>query len=110
MLTEKHLGTAHPTDTNNLTLYTTPALTTTIIKSIRVCNTASSDVKFRIFRVTSGGSAGIANAVYYDINLPAHQSIGDDGFLVLETGDSLVVQAEVANTLTFTLSGGEISG
>lgn len=106
--TEKLLGRGQPIDTNNLTLVSAVA-SRTVVKAIRICNTTSSDATFRIFVVPNAGSAGVSNAVYYDINLPANQTTADDGYLVLETGDSIVVQAGTANSITFTISGATVA-
>ena len=97
-MTEQLLARWTPTDTSNLTLFT--ATVKTIIKSIRVCNYTNTDCTFRILAWWTG----LENAVYYDMNLPANQSIWDDWFLVLEVWDTLTVQSGTANSLTFTLS------
>jgi len=104
--TEKKLGQTQPTSTSNVTLFT--ATTRTVVKSIRICNTTSSDAKFKLYVVDSGDSASVSNAIYYDLNIPNNQTIGDDGYLVLENGDSIVVQTETANTITFTINGAEL--
>lgn len=101
--TESQIAQGQPTDTNNLTLFT--ASSKTVVKSIRICNTTSSDATFRIF---VGGTA-VSNALYYDVNLPANQTTSDDGFLVLETSDTIVVQTGTANSITFTISGAVVA-
>jgi hypothetical protein len=107
--TEKRLGASAPADTNNATLYTVPAATTAVMKSLRICNVTSSDATCRVFLVPSGGSAGVTNAIYYDFTVPANSTLSDDGFHVLATGGTIVVRSSVADTLTFTASGAEVS-
>ena len=50
------------------TLYTVPAGTQSVVSSINVCNTASTDATYRI-AVTSGGSPVLANYLVYNEQL-----------------------------------------
>jgi hypothetical protein len=65
-ITFKRLGASRPTDTNNATAYTVPALTTTYVKSIAICNSTTSDATCRIFLTPSGGTADETTAILYD--------------------------------------------
>lgn len=107
-ITEKRLGASRPTDTNNATLYTVPASTTTIITAIRICNTTSSDATFRLFLVPSGGTADETTAIYYDYNIPANSTFADDGKHVLEAAGTIQVRSDTASALTFTASGVQV--
>jgi hypothetical protein len=106
--TEKRLGSSRPTNTTNTTLYTATDVRG-LIKSIRVCNTTTSDATCRVFLVPSGGSADQTTAIYYDFTIPANSTLSDDGFQVLESGGTIVVRSDTANALTFTVSGAEVA-
>ena len=108
-ITEKQLGQVHPADTANTTVYTAPASTTTDITAIRICNTDTSDHAIRLFLVPSGGSAGIATALYYDMNVPANSTLADDGKHILDTADLLSFRSDTASKLTCTISGFEVT-
>ena len=107
-VTEKQLGQVHPSDTSNTTVYTASSVTA-VTTSIRICNTDTSDHEIRLFLVPSGGSAGIATALYYDYNIPANGTLGDDGKFVLDDGDSLVFRSDTASKLTCTICGIEVT-
>jgi hypothetical protein len=108
-LTEKRLGAGRPTDTNNLTIYTIPAVTTGIIKSIRVCNTTATAATCRVFLTPTGGAADQTTAIYYDFNIPANSTLSDDGFHILAAAGTVQVRSGTASALTFTCSGAEIT-
>jgi len=108
-MTEKRLGKARPTDTNVATLYTVPASTTTIITSIRVCNTTTSAATCRIFLGASGETADQTTAIYYDYNVPANSTLVDDGKHILEAAGTIKVRTGTASALTFIASGVQIT-
>ncbi len=56
-------------DTSASTIYTTPASTTTIVKSIDICNTTATATTIRVHLVPSGGSIGTGNAFLYDYSM-----------------------------------------
>ena len=88
------------------TLYTTPTLTRTFLKSIDVCNTTAGALTLRIFLVVSAGTAGTANALYYDYTVAANTTLSWRGFQVLVAGTTIQVKGSGAG-LTITASGGE---
>lgn len=108
-ITEKSLGQVHPADTNDTTVYTTPGATTTVITAIRICNTDTSAHAIRLYLIPSGGSAGIATAIYYDYNIPANSTLADDGKHILDTGDVVSFRSDTASKLTCTVSGFEVA-
>ena len=108
-MTEKELGQVHPADTNNATVYTAPASTTAVAISIRVSNVTTAEHTFRLFKVSSGDSVGVANSVYYDYIVPANGTFSDDGKHVLETGGTWVFRSDTANAFTCTISGYEVT-
>lgn len=106
--THKLLGRSRPSATTNTTIYTAPASTTTLVTSLFVVNTSATSTTARIFVVNSGGSAGVSNAVYYNVNIPGNDTLLANAVPVLAASDFLVVYATLA-TLTFTASGVEIT-
>ena len=87
-------------------LYTTPALTRALIKEISVVNTTGVAATFDIYLVPSGGTAGTANALFYQQPLAAKATLQWNGLQVLNAGDTLQVKAS-ASGLTVVASGGE---
>ena len=104
--TEVRLGAGRPTDTNNLTIYTAPALTSVWIKSIAIANTTTSDATCRVFLTPSGGTSDQTTAILYDFTILANCSVFLNGIdQVLATGGTIVVRSSTGSALTFTASG-----
>ena len=83
--------------TSATTLYTAPALTTSIVKSIYCSNTTASDTTVTVtVREQGGNTASIVTAAA----LPANSSLQIiDGTLVLEASDAIRVTAGNATTI-----------
>jgi len=89
-----------------VTLYTTPTLTRTLLKSIDVCNTTSGALTIYISLVASAGTAGTTNALYSNFTIAAYTTLSWRGLQVLVAGTFISVKG--SNTgLTITASGGE---
>lgn len=86
--------------TGSSTLYTTPALTTALVTSVTVVNTAASPATFDM----SFDNVQIAN----DVTIPANDSLVLELKQVLEAGDTITALAS-ATTVNFHISGLEIS-
>lgn len=84
--------------------YSPGAGKTGMVKSIRLCNTTSSDVPVRVFIVPSGGSPTADNAILYDAVVPANGFISDPDLHVLSGGDTLRASGL---GVTLTVSGAE---
>ena len=106
--THKNLGQSRPAAATNTTLYTAPAVTTTIVSSILVANIGADADLMRIFAVPSGGVTGVGNAIYYDVELQNRDTALITAALTLDTGDFVVVYSRDGD-LTFTVSGLEIT-
>ena len=87
-------------ETSSATLYTTPALTTTLISSILVTNTAATDATYDILL----DDVSIAN----DVSVPANDSALLEIKQVVEAGQTIKALAS-ATTVNFHISGLEIS-
>ena len=89
-----------------VTLYTTPTLTRTLLKSIDVSNTTAGALTIFISLVASAGTAGTANALYSGYTIAANTTLSWRGFQVLVAGTFISVKSTTTG-LTITASGGE---
>jgi len=104
----KVLGQNSPVATTLTTLYTTPALTSTVVSTIAICNRSSGSSTFRI--AIRPGGATIANQHYlnYDTTVPPNDTIFLTIGLTLATTDIVSVYASSIN-LSFSMFGSEIT-
>lgn len=86
------------------TLYTTPALTQTIIKSITLVNTDSSARTVNLYKKPGSTSRRI---IPKDLSLAAGESFEFDLVLTLEAGDLIEGDASSANVVDYTINGVE---
>ena len=106
----KRFGAVRPANTNNASLYTVPVGIVSCIKSIVLCNTTAVDTYCRLFLTPTGGTADESTAILHDFRVPQNQSVFLAGLdHVLEDGGQLIVRSSLANALTFTASGQELS-
>lgn len=92
--------------TSYATVYTTPALSRTIVKEFDIINTTAGALDIYVSIVPNGGSAGTGNALFYANSLPANTTMQWTGTQVMNEGDTIQVKA--SNTgCTITVSGGE---
>lgn len=105
----KTLGQAAPSTTDNVDIYTVPSSTQAIVSSIVVCNTTATGSTFRVFQRINAAAAGAANAVAYDIAIPANSTTSLELKLTVDAADVITVRSGTADALTFTLNGSEIS-
>lgn len=87
------------------TLYTVPALTSTIIRHIRAINP---DTVSHTFDLWVNGSAD-ANRVTETITVPAGGSVEDDVYVVMGAADTLQGKADTSSKVTVYVSGAEVS-
>ena len=88
-------------------IYTVPANTKTIIKSIDVANTAAAVRLLSVFLVPNAGAPGVANVMFYALAIPAEGVLHWTGAQILDTaGDTIWVQADIVG-MTITISGVE---
>ena len=105
VITPVRLGVqAIPTITG--TVYTVPASTRTILKSIDIANTNGAGVTVSVYLVPSGDSASNANTLLPGVTIAANTLLQWAGVQVLEAGDTL--QAVGSTTgISIIASGGE---
>lgn len=104
----KSFGRSSPGAASNTTLYTAPALTTSMLQCLMMCNTSPADDKVRIFIVPNAGAAGVSNAIIFDMVLQFGNPFAMNTIPTLNTGDFLSVYS-LNGSSTFTASGLELS-
>lgn len=105
----KILGQSAPSDTNNANLYTVPSSTETIISSLAIANTTSSNATYRIFVRNDGAAAATSNALAYDVTAAANTTTTISIGITLNAGDIITVRSGTSNALTFHAFGTEVS-
>jgi hypothetical protein len=99
-------GPAQP-GTSTTTLYTVPALTTSIVRNIHVANTAT--VAKTITFGFGGTAATAANLFAGAVSIPANTTYDWSGFLVMIAADTITALQETATSCTVIISGVEVS-
>jgi len=87
------------------TLYTVPAATTTIIKTISYVNTDSSARTVNLYKKPSGSSS--RRIIPKDMTLGIGYMMVYDNEITLEVGDEIEGDASVVNVVDFTINGVE---
>lgn len=88
-------------ETSNATLYTVPASTKTIIKSITIANITTSDATLTL---KAGGQSLLTANVITAGNLTTINDVG-----ILEPGDLIEASQGTANAITLWVSGMEVA-
>jgi hypothetical protein len=101
-------GSATLTATTNTNLYTVPALTSTVISTVVICNQASSAGTYRIAVRPAGAAVATQHYVVYGATVAASDTTALTLGITLATTDIVTVYASAA-TMSFTLFGSEIS-
>ncbi len=85
------------------TVYTVPALTTTVVRNIRVVNTTSGTVTFTM----SIGVDAAGTRIYHAYSVSPSDVYDWSGCIVLGAAETLRAYASAATSLTLTVSGVE---
>ncbi len=104
----KVLGQSAPSATTLTTLYTVPALTTTAVSSIFVCNRSVTGTSFRIAIRPAGGGISNEMYIYYDVTLAGNDTFVSTTGITLGAGDVVSVYNTLAS-LSFSIYGQEAS-
>ncbi|HSE46116.1 MAG TPA: hypothetical protein VLA89_12390 [Gemmatimonadales bacterium] len=91
------------------TLYTVPAATTAVARSITLCNTGATTRMVTLFVVPSGGAADAAHRIFNDLTIEADKTIVDDTLRVLLTGGTIRGFADVGNEVAIRVDGSEVT-
>jgi len=86
--------------------YTTPANTRTFVKDITFCNTTVGAIDIYLSLVPDGGTAGAANALYFNHSVAAYATFQWKGVQILNAAGTIQVKAS-ATGCTVNASGGE---
>jgi len=89
--TLKVLGQLYPTLATLSTLYTVPALTTTVVSSLTVCNKSGSSDTFRIAIRPAGGAISDEMYLYYDVQITGNNTFIATVGISLATTDVISV-------------------
>jgi len=106
-LTPKRLYTGNDTASNVYTASST-ANSYSIIKTISICNTTTTDKTVTIHLVPNSGTAGANNKIMSNVVVPANDTIYSNMVYVLNAGDAVYYDPQDAN-LTLVLTGVEYS-
>lgn len=105
----KILGQSAPSDTNNSNLYIVPNLTSTVISTLLITNTDTSEATCRIYARKNGEAASKSNAIIYDGSILPNDLKAITVGITLNSGDVITVQSSVPDSLTFQAFGSEVS-
>lgn len=104
----KVLGQSAPSATTATTLYTVPALTSTVVSSIVIANRAATAATYRIAIRPAGAVLANQHYIAYDVTVGASDSTVLTLGITLATTDVVTIYASTAN-LSFSAYGSEIS-
>ena len=92
-------------DSSNETLYTVPANTTTIIRSMRLVNTTGTAATVKLFH---DGTA-TANMILPFVTIAANGWAEFDGTIIMEAADTLIGISGTQNVINMTVYGLELT-
>lgn len=102
------LGQLRPGDTTAASLYSPGASTETQITAITICNTGAVAAEMRIFLDDDGTTFDETTALYFNIVIPAKDTISiffERGIFMNDATGNLAVRTNIASALTFTVWG-----
>ena len=106
--TYKVLGQSNPAATTDTTLYTAPAVTSTVVSTLTICNQAATPASFRIAIRPAGATLAPQHYLAFDSALNANDTVALTLGITLATSDIVTIQASTA-TVSFSLFGSEIA-
>ena len=104
----KVLGQLADASANDVTLYTCPSSTETVISSIIICNRESATNTFRLAVKANGGSVANEDYIAYDARFGANDTITMTLGITIDASDVICAGASDAN-VSFSVFGAEIS-
>lgn len=107
----KTLGQVRPSGTSAVSLYQPPADTDTIVSMIKCCNvndTQSASVS--VYLDDDGSTFDVTTALHYQVSVAPGETFEITGTITLNNPDGAIgVQTSIANAITFTVFGDEVS-
>jgi len=112
-ITRKLLSQRRPKSINATILYQPPtSITTSLVKTILVCNTTASNITFSLWLNDAAQSSGDDFAIYKDSSLIANEtkiiSLVDESLVMRGNASSLLCSSSVASAINFTVFGAEV--
>lgn len=104
VVNRKCLYQGQPT-TSSATLYTVPASTDAMLKSIVLANTSGSPATITLYRVPTGGSAGVTNCIVPTFTVAANDTVTLDSGVCMTAGDFIAGLQGTTGAITATISG-----
>lgn len=89
-------------------IYTVPALTSTVVSSVVVCNESATPSTFRISIAVGGAADDPKQYLYFDLPFPGNETFIATIGITLAAGDILRVRAGTGS-FAFTVLGEELS-
>lgn len=90
----------------DVTIYTTPKFTRTLVKDINITNTTSTAITVNLHIVPGADSATTSNALFYGYSVAANTTYRWTGVQVMNSEEKLVVKGSTTG-LTIFASGAE---
>lgn len=106
--TYKVLGQSQPSANTDVTLYTVPSSTSTIVSTINVCNLGVGSDNFRIAVRPSGNTLANVHYLAYNTVVPGYDSIALTIGITLATTDVITVYSTNGNVV-FNAFGSELT-
>ena len=105
----KILGQSAPANTSNADLITVSSGQSEVVSSLVITNTNANSASARVFARIAGAAAATSNAIIYDTTIAGNSTVAFTLGITLAATDVLTVRSNVADYLTFTAFGSEIS-
>ena len=107
---EKQLAQSRPSGTSAASIYSPPASTTAIIKTIIIANVGSGSVDASLFCDDDGTTYDESTSIYWEVSIANGNTTIIDTYICMDdaTGN-FAVQSSSGNDLTFTIFGVEIT-
>lgn len=109
-LQEKQLGQARENSTSAVSVYSPAASTTAVIKNIIVTNTSAGSADLSVFVDDDGTTYDESTAIMWQNSISSGETVTIDSFVAMDNENgNLAYQSSVANALTITVFGAEIT-
>ena len=106
--TNRILGQTKPAAATRTAIYTTPASTAGVISTLMACNTTASADVVQITVAPSGAAHATSQFIYFDVSIPANNTLAVTCGLTLAATDVVRVYSTGGN-IAFTAFGVEIT-
>ena len=110
-IVEKILGQARENSTNAVSVYSLPTSSRAVIKTIVLANTSGADATYRLFIDSDGSTYDESTATAWDVPIAADSVVQYDTWIGMDDADgNFAYRSSVANAITCTVSGYEVTG